>query len=187
MRSMSLLAGVLLVAIVSLSGLLLSSTMAQEATPAACPETTPEENAQHIIAYHDAVAASEDVSAFLGPEHTAHLPNGRVEVNDVPGWAMEYQEDWGNLSITVEQILAQDDLVAAYFRYSAIHQDDDEMRGYPETGREAEWVESVIYRLECGKIVELWPVVDSLGRLRDLGIVTEEELQTAEGLATPTP
>jgi hypothetical protein len=53
--------------------------------------------------------------------------------------------------------------------------------------REAEWVEAVFYRLECGKIVELWPVVDSLGRPRDLGIVTDEELHTAEAVATPTP
>jgi predicted ester cyclase len=135
---------------------------------------------------HAAVAAGEDVSAFMADEHTANLPSGRVEVSDVPGWAMEYQEDFANLAITVEQVIAQDDRVAAYFRYSGIQQDDDEMRGYPATGREAEWVEAVFYRFECGKIVELWPVVDSLGRLRDLGIVTDDELHSAESVATPT-
>ena len=187
MRPMLLVVGLLLVALSSLVAVVPPSSVAQEATPAACPVTTPDENAQHIIAYHDAVAAGEDVSAFLGPEHTANLPNGRVEVNDVPGWAMEYQEDWADLAITAEQVIAQGDLVAAYCRYSGTQQDDDEMRGYPATGREAEWVEAVFYRLECGKIVELWPVVDSLGRLRDLGIVTEEELQSAVDSATPTP
>jgi hypothetical protein len=131
-----MLVGLLLFTLVSLSALIPRTSIAQEATPAACPETTPEENAQHVVAYHDAVAAGEDVSAFLGAEHTANLPNGRVEVNDVPAWAMEYQEDWGNLTITAEQVVAQGDLVAAYFRYSGTQQDDDEMRGYPATGLE---------------------------------------------------
>jgi predicted ester cyclase len=187
MRLVSLVVGLLVVLLVSLSVLLPRSSVAQEATPAACPATTPEENARLVTEMHEAVAAGEDVTAFMAAEHTANLPSGRVEVSDVPGWAMEYQEDFGDLAITVEQVIAQGDRVAAYIRYRGTQQDDDEMRGYPATGREAEWVEAVFFRLECGKIVELWPVVDSLGRLRDLGIVTEEELRTAEGVATPTP
>jgi predicted ester cyclase len=182
-----LVVGILLVTLVGLRAAGPRSSVAQEATPAACPATTPDENARIVSELHAAVAAGADVTPFLAAEHTAHLPNGRVEVSDVPGWADEYQEDFANLSITVEQVIAQGDWVAAYFRYKGTHQDDDEMRGYPETGREAEWVEAVFFRLECGKIVEVWPVVDSLGRLRDLGIVSDEELRTAEGIATPTP
>jgi hypothetical protein len=43
-----------------------------------------------------------------------------------------------------------------------------------------------LFRLECGNLVELWAVFGNLGLLMDLGVITEEELQSAESMATPT-
>lgn len=187
MRHVSRSVGVLVVILVSLLGLVLPSSAAQEATPAPCPATTPEDNATLITALYAAVAADADVAAFLAAEHTVHLPSGRDEVSDVAGWANEYQEDFADLTITAEQVIAQDDLVVAYTTWRGTHQDDDEVRGYPATGRDAEWVQSTVFRIACGEIVEVWPVVDTLGRLTDLGVISDEEVRSIEGMATPTP
>jgi hypothetical protein len=48
-------------------------------------------------------------------------------------------------------------------------------------------VSAVFFRIECGKISEVWPVSDRLGQLRDLGVITEEELQSVDAMATPEP
>jgi hypothetical protein len=42
------------------------------------------------------------------------------------------------------------------------------------------------FRIECGKIAEIWTVADDLGRLQRLGVITPDELQSAEPVATPS-
>ncbi len=44
-----------------------------------------------------------------------------------------------------------------------------------------------LFRIECGKIAEIWSVADDLGRLQRLGVITPEELQSAGPAATPAP
>jgi hypothetical protein len=48
-------------------------------------------------------------------------------------------------------------------------------------------VSAVFFRIACGKISEVRPVSDRLGQLRDLGVITEERLRGAAGVATPEP
>ena len=183
MRHVSLSAAVLVGIFVDWFGFVPLSAVTQEATPAACPATTPEENATLVTDLYAAVAAGEDVAPFLAAEHTVHLPNGRDEVDEIAGWATQYQEDFADLTITPDQVLAQDDLVAIYSTWSGTQQEE----GFPVTGGEAERVQTTLFRIACGTIVEVWPVVDLLGQLTDLGIITEAEWQSAEGMATPTP
>jgi hypothetical protein len=47
----------------------------------------------------------------------------------------------------------------------------------------------VIYRVACGQIAENWIVQDNLTMLRQLGIITDEELRTGgtPTVATPMP
>ena len=89
--------------------------------------------------------------------------------------------------MTVERIVAEDDLVAAYLTWSGTHQDDDEEQGVSETGKSAEWMSAVFFQIDCGKIRDIWCVADNLGRLEDLGVITDEELQSADTVATPAP
>jgi hypothetical protein len=48
---------------------------------------------------------------------------------------------------------------------------------------------AAIYRIACGRLAEQWVVTDYLTMLRQLGIVTDEELATAgtPTVATPAP
>jgi hypothetical protein len=57
----------------------------------------------------------------------------------------------------------------------------------PEGQRDAEWVGSVFFHMECGRIAEVRPVIDRLGHLMDLGVITEDDLRSADAVATPEP
>jgi hypothetical protein len=41
--------------------------------------------------------------------------------------------------------------------------------------------------MECGRIAEVRPVIDRLGHLMDLGVITEDDLRSADAVATPEP
>jgi predicted ester cyclase len=94
--------------------------------------------------------------------------------------------------MTVDLLVADGDTVAAYLSWSGTIQGEAAMvSGHgvsiPEGQRDAEWVGAVFFHVECGKIAEVWPVIDRLGNLMDLGVITKEELQSADAIATPEP
>ena len=159
---------------------------AQEATPAACPTTTEEENAALISQLDAALDAGQDGSAFFADDVVIHLASGE----DVPGasfsWRPDLLADYPNLTLKEDLVVAQDDLVAVHVTFSGTQEGADERMGVPATGNDAEWASTVFFRIACGKITEMWPVSDNLGLLMDLGVITDEELQSAESMATPT-
>jgi predicted ester cyclase len=163
---------------------------AQDATPAAeCASTTPEENKAAVDGYLQALFGGGDPSGFLSSDFVYHDPSG--DVDDAPGnedtttWASSRREDFPDEKFTDDMIVAEGDTVAAYLNWTGTQQDDDEETGVPNTGKRAEWVSSVFVRFECGKIADVWTISDDLGRLEDLGVISDEELQSAEAVATP--
>lgn len=165
----------------------------QQATPdAACAQTTPEQNEDLIRDWFAALAAgnSDDVAALAAPDVVYHAPSPDLSppTDDAGTWANQRQQDYPDLAVTVEQIFATDDMAAAYTRYTGTQSGDNEdALGVPVTGRSVEWVGMANFRIECGRIAEIWSVSDDLGRLRQLGVITDEELQSAEPAATPAP
>jgi steroid delta-isomerase-like uncharacterized protein len=168
--------------------------VAQEATPAGsgeCPATTPEEN-EAIVDQYGAAFRGEDVdlSTILAEDHVVHLPSGEDVAepgsDDTEAWMDSRREDFPDAQGTVVLSVAADDMVARYVTVSGTHQDDNEEFGYPATGMPAEWVVANFFRIECGKIAEQWVLQDNLGRLQDIGVITDEEVQSAEAAATPT-
>jgi steroid delta-isomerase-like uncharacterized protein len=71
--------------------------------------------------------------------------------------------------MTIEDILAEDDLVVARFVEGGTHQ--GEFMGIPATGRRTEFTEIAIVRLRDGRLVETRWEVDMLGLLQQLGAV----------------
>ena len=61
--------------------------------------------------------------------------------------------------------------------------------GGPATGRPMAREAAGLWRVECGQIVENWIVQDNLTMLRQLGIITDDELATVgtPTIATPEP
>jgi steroid delta-isomerase-like uncharacterized protein len=166
--------------------------VAQEATPAAdCPATTPEENKALVERWFAALSggASEDVANLAAADIVYHDPSPREEsqTGGTEEWASDRGQDYPDLEVTVEQVIAEGDMVASYQRYTGTQQGDvEDERGVPATGLAMEWVSMGLFRIECGKIAEVWAVADDLGRLQRLGVITGEELQSVEPVATPS-
>jgi len=166
--------------------------VAQEATPAAdCPATTPEENKALVDRWFAALSGgtSDDVAELASSDIVYHDPSPREEAQSggTEDWASDREQDYPDLQVNVEQVIAEGDMVASYQRYTGTQQGDveDEL-GVPATGLATEWVSMGMFRIECGKIAEIWAVADDLGRLQRLGVITDDELQSAAPLATPS-
>ncbi|MCP4572794.1 MAG: ester cyclase [bacterium] len=69
---------------------------------------------------------------------------------------------------TIEELVAEDNLVAAKFSYNATHQGDFE--GIPPTGNEVRYAGAQIIRIVDGKIDECWALEDNLGLMMQLGM-----------------
>src|SRR5215212_8402067 len=187
----SALLGVAL-ALALFSPLLSAPSLAQEATPAAdCPATTPEENKALVNRWFAALSGgtSDDVADLAAADIVYHDPSPREEsqTGNTEEWASNREQDYPDLQVTVEQVIAEGDMVASYQRSMGTQQGDvEDEQGVPATGLATEWVSMGIFRIECGKIAEIWSVADDLGRLQRLGVITDEELQSAAPLATPS-
>jgi len=176
------------------AGLLLAPSVltapvfAQDATPSAdCAVTTEDENKALVVAFFDA-AASGDGDAFaeiLAPDHVYHELSVD-EVQETPESGAEGASDWaddrteaiGDLSVTVDPIIADGDLVSALMMWNGTDSD---------TGADVAWNSAGFFRIECGQIAENWIVADTLGRLVTSGEITGEELAGITAEATPVP
>src|SRR5215203_3897360 len=166
--------------------------VAQEATPAAdCPATTLEENKMLVERWFAALSGgtSDNVAELAAADIVYHDPSPREEsqTGGTEEWASDREQDYPDLQVTVERTIAEDDMVASYQRYTGTQQGDvEDEQGVPSTGLATEWVSMGMFRIECGKIAEIWAVADDLGRLQRLGVITDEELQSVAPLATPS-
>jgi predicted ester cyclase len=74
----------------------------------------------------------------------------------------DWQED-------IVQLVAEGDAVAGRFRCSGTHR--GEFLGEAHTGRRMDVEEVFFLRAEDGKFVEFWALEDSMGRMRQLGLL----------------
>lgn len=73
-----------------------------------------------------------------------------------------------NLNVTVEEMVAEGDLVAARFTARGMHK--GAFMGLPPTGKSITMTGIEIFRIENGKIAELWGEANLLGLMQQLGI-----------------
>jgi steroid delta-isomerase-like uncharacterized protein len=169
-------------------------TRAQDATPrAGCPVTTPEQNAAFVRDYWETVFNGKDASRvldFLAEDFVRHDPG--VPEGSQPGPADDVARteaqltDFPDLRVSVEDLVAEGDEVVARLTWRGSQLDPLEPWGAPATGRSAEFMAISIVRIECGRLVEEWTLFDDLSMLRQLGIITDEELATAGSVAIDT-
>jgi predicted ester cyclase len=83
--------------------------------------------------------------------------------------------EWGHfdafpdVEATTEHLVAEDDLVVVRWAVTGTH--EGELRGIEPTGREVEYEEWAMYRIEDGEITETWAQADALGVFEQLGVV----------------
>ena len=82
---------------------------------------------------------------------------------------------------TIEDLIAKDDRVWAVWTMRGTH--TGQLFGIPATGRPIEVLETGIWRLQDGLVVEAWFFGDELRLLRQLGVVPDPLVRTAATLA----
>lgn len=200
MNRVQMVAILALVAIMATVGILGAGApvRAQEATPAAeCIETTPEENKALVEAYFAEAYNARDPDAaarFLSDDFARNNP-ARPQANE-PGTAddvervIENLEDFPDIQITIEEIIAEGDKVAAVMTWNGTHSDVIDQWNAPATGNTTSFAFMAMYRVECGLLAEQTVVLDYFSMVREVGLVTDDELATvgsAALAATPAP
>lgn len=75
-----------------------------------------------------------------------------------------------HLNVTVEDMIAEGDTVAARFTARGVHKGS--FMGLPATGKLITMTGIEIFRIKDGKIIELWGEANLLGLMQQLGVVS---------------
>jgi predicted ester cyclase len=196
MRSTALVVTWLLLA-GGLLGLNSAPIIAQEATPSSCPATTEDENIALVRRWYDEVWNQGDldrIAEILADDYTRSRAG--VAFNNAPGTADDVQfvemvmSEFPDVQFRIDDIFASGDKVAVRTVTTGTHEGAlVDLGGAPATGRSMTRENLAIWRVEFGQLAEQWIVQDNFGMLRQLEVITEDELADAAqaGTATSTP
>jgi steroid delta-isomerase-like uncharacterized protein len=109
---------------------------------------------------------------IYAPDYVGHDPSNPEEVRGLQAAkqaASDYRQAFPDLRVTVEDLIAEGDKVAARLRVRGTHLGD--LNGVAPTGRRVDFTGIVISRVEGGRIVEDWANFDDLGMMRQLGVI----------------
>ena len=99
-------------------------------------------------------------------EHNPNLPPGLAGKKQ---FLASLMAGFSNYHGDIEDVISEGDKVVTRTRWTGTQ--DGPFAGHPATGNKLEFTTSDFYRIENGKIVEHWDVVDSLRRAVALGLV----------------
>lgn len=74
-----------------------------------------------------------------------------------------------DMEYTIEELLAEDETVAGRWRVTGTH--ENEFEGIAPTGEEIDIPASGVFRVEDGKIAEVWLTYDRFGMMQQLGLL----------------
>jgi steroid delta-isomerase-like uncharacterized protein len=145
-----------------------SQDVTPSASPTACPATTEAENQEIASIWHDEAINNHNLDALravVAPDVVHHAAGGYPDVTDVDGvtsMMSAFPAAFSDLHYTIDFWVTQDDMVVE--RYTATGTQDGPLGDLPSSGRSATWTGVNIFRIECGKIAEVWSEVDALSR-----------------------
>jgi predicted ester cyclase len=88
---------------------------------------------------------------------------------------MEFYTAFPDWHEEIVELVAEGNTVAGRFRCSGTHR--GEFLGEPPTGKRMEVDEVFFLRVEDGKFVDFWGLEDSMGRMRQLGLLPSRSSQ----------
>ena len=119
----------------------------------------------------------EAVNEIISPDFTHHDPNTREFTSGPEGYKQfiqGYRKAFPDLQITIEQQIAEADLVVDRWIGRGTHQ--GELMGMAATGKQVTITGMTIHRIAGGKIVETWNNFDSLSMVQQLGLFKTHSL-----------
>jgi predicted ester cyclase len=139
---------------------------------ASCPTTTEAENIAIARVWHEEVINRRNPEALqdiLNPEVVHHAAGGypdTMTADEVAAMMSDFPRAFSDLHYDFDLFVVENDLVVERYTASGTH--DGPLQDLAATGRQATWTGINIFRIECGRIVEVWSEVDALSRNRQL-------------------
>jgi steroid delta-isomerase-like uncharacterized protein len=137
-----------------------------------CPPTDRAENAAIARRWHEDVINDRTPAALqeiLGTSITHHAAGGYPDTMDpaeVGKMMDDFLTSFPDLEYTIDDLIVENDKVVE--RYTASGTQTGPLGDLPASGRSATWTGINIFRIECGRIAEVWSEVDALARNRQL-------------------
>jgi len=94
------------------------------------------------------------------------LPKGRAGMK-ILGQSVVHA--FPDVHANIQELIAEDDRVVERTEAAGTHKGD--FNGVPPSGRPVKWSELHVYRIENGKIAELWSEIDFLGIMMQIGAI----------------
>jgi steroid delta-isomerase-like uncharacterized protein len=110
------------------------------------------------------------IDDWIAPEYVGHYSAFPEELQGVEGFrrmVQELLEAVPDLQMTVEEVIARDDMVVTRFTARGTHQ--GELQGFAPTGVRVTFAGIGIERYADGKCVEEWVISDDTGLARQIG------------------
>src|SRR5436190_1153776 len=143
-----------------------------EPLPPECPIKTAVENTVIVRAWHEEVINRRNpaiLQDILSPDVMHHAAGGYPKIMNATGVAAmmaDFLAAFPDIRYSFDQFLVQDDYVVE--RYSATGTQHGQFGDLPPSGRMATWTGINIFRIKCGRIVEVWSEVDAVNRRQQL-------------------
>jgi predicted ester cyclase len=111
------------------------------------------------------------VDRYYAATFVDHSPNPGYSANrdGIKKLVGVYKKAFPNATLTIGDVLADGDQVAARFTFSG--RNTGELQGMPPTHREVTALGLAICRVASGQIVESWEAVDQLQIMQQLGVM----------------
>ncbi len=109
-------------------------------------------------------------------DYVAHFPGAPPLDSD--GWIQatgSFVEAFPDLRLTVQDIMAEGDMVAARVSFSGTH--DGPFQGIPPTNKQVAFTSIEMNRMVDGKVAEHWVEIDLVGLLQQLGALPADPPQ----------
>src|SRR5215217_4780465 len=133
----------------------LPASVAQESTPAGaeCPTTTADENKALISQLYGAIGANDEaaMAALMAADLEYYTPSKGEREGSPEGFFHGQRANFPEATVTVDQLMAEGDMVAAYTSWTGTFQGDKavffgEELDILEGGLTSDWVSAVFFR-----------------------------------------
>jgi steroid delta-isomerase-like uncharacterized protein len=141
-------------------------------TTASCQATTEEQNIEIARTWHEQVinqrnpAVLQDILAPAVMHHAAGGYPDTMTAAQVAAMMDDFLVAFPDLRYEFDFFVVQDDMVVE--RYTVTGTQEGPLQNLPPLGRTATWTGINVFRIECGRIVEVWSEVDALSRNQQL-------------------
>jgi C-1 hydroxylase len=142
-----------------------------------CGEVMSAESNKEIVRTFLALWKKRDLagmSKFWSPNMVHYARTGTYGSNEVFQLIGGFTEAFPDLEFEVEEMIAEGDFVSTRMRATATHQHD--FMGITATGKSINCSAFGMVRIENGKIVEHWSVMDEIYLFQQLGLIPDSVL-----------